>query len=52
MQYNFDEEGNELEPYNWCHLSFKHVHKNSISHRSEKELDEIIIELKKIYTHY
>ena len=52
MQYDFTEDGGHIEPYDWCRRSFKHVGDNSISDRSEKELDDIILELKKIKTHY
>ena len=46
LQYNFDNEGNQFEPYDWCCSSFKHVHNNQISDRTDEELDDIINQLK------
>ena len=46
MQYNFDDDGYETNPYDWCKNSFKHLLNNTIADRSEKELDEIIKVLK------
>lgn len=42
MQYNFDDDGNEISPYDWCVYSFKHVRENAIADRTENELDGII----------
>ena len=52
MQYNFADEGYQIEPSDMCFKSFKHVHENAISDRTEEELDEIIIQLKLKQTHY
>ena len=52
MQYNFSDEGNQIDPYDWCCKSFKHVHDNSISDRTEEELDEIITQLKLKKSYY
>ena len=51
MQYNFDECGDEILPYDWCRNGFKHLITNSISDRTESELDEIInkLKIKKIF---
>jgi hypothetical protein len=46
LQYNFDDEGDQCDPYDWCSRSFKHVHDNQISDRTDEELDEIINQLK------
>lgn len=46
LQYNFDDDGYQIEPYDWCRNSFKHLRNNQISDRSDVELDEIIKELK------
>jgi hypothetical protein len=52
LQYNFDDEGEELKPYNWCTCGFKNLRYNSISDRTEEELDEIINKLKTKKSHY
>lgn len=46
LQYNYDFDGDENSPYDWCTSSFKHVHDNFISDRTDEELDEIINQLK------
>lgn len=46
LQYNFDDDGNQCEPYDWCRSSFKHLRNNQISDRTNEELDEIIKQLK------
>ena len=52
LQYNFDDDGDQIEPNNWCSSGFKHVHNNSISDRTEEELDNIINHLKTIKSFY
>lgn len=46
LQYNFDFEGEQLEPYDWCRRNFKHVHNNTLYDRTEEELTRIIEQLK------
>ena len=46
LQYNFDDEGDECEPYDWCISGFKHLRNNRISDRTDEELDETINQLK------
>ena len=46
LQYNFSDEGEQLDPYDWCSSSFKHLRNNRISDRTDEELDEIINQLK------
>jgi hypothetical protein len=46
LQYDFDDEGNQCDPYDWCICSFKHLNDNRISDRTNEELDEIINQLK------
>ena len=52
MQYNYDLDGDRIEPMNWCVSSFKHNHKNHIADRSEEELDQIIEILNQKQTHW
>lgn len=42
LQYNFDEDGDQIEPYDWCRRSFKQLVNNQISDRTDEELDRII----------
>lgn len=44
LQYNFDFEGNQLTPFNWCQKSFKQ-RDNTLGDRTEDELSGIIKEL-------
>ena len=46
LQYSFTDEGDQINSYDWCSRSFKHVHDNQISDRTDGELDEIINQLK------
>jgi len=46
LEYSFSDEGDQLEPYDYCRSSFKHLFENTISDRSEAELDQIISILK------
>jgi len=46
LQYNFDDDGDQYEPYDWCRSGFKHLRNNQISDRTDEELDEIINQLK------
>lgn len=46
LQYNFDDEGEQCEPYDWCRSGFRHLRNNQISDRTDEELDEIINQLK------
>jgi hypothetical protein len=46
LQYNFDDDGDQCEPYDWCRSDFKHLRNNQISDRTDEELDEIINQLK------
>ena len=48
MQFNFDEDGEEMYSYDLCRNKFKHLTDNKISDRSEEDLDKIIKELKSI----
>lgn len=52
MQYNYDDDGDQIEPFDWCRKSFKHVSNNSIDCRDEDELDLIIEKLKSIKTRH
>jgi hypothetical protein len=52
LQYSFDEEGKELQPFDWCRHGFKHVFDNSISDRTDDELDSIISNLKIKQSYY
>jgi hypothetical protein len=52
LQYNFDNNGDQIDPFNWCVKSFKHVFDTDISDRTEDELDGIIYQLKSKKTHY
>lgn len=45
LQYNFDNEGEQCEPFDWCRSGFKHLRNNQISDRSDEELDGIINQL-------
>lgn len=47
IQYNYDFDGYEISPNDWCINGFKHTSYNHISDRSEEELDQIIKELSK-----
>jgi len=51
-QYDYDFDGNRLEPYDECSRSFKHVHDNQISDRTDEELDAIINQLKSKHFFY
>ena len=46
LQYNYDFDGDECNPYHWCRSGFKHLC-NTISDRSDEELDMIIKQLSK-----
>ena len=52
LQYDYDLEGNRIEPYNWCISDFKHVRSNSLEDRTEVELQEIFNDLIKIKQFY
>lgn len=52
LQYNFDFDGDRLEPYDWCRRDFKHIHDNQISDRTDEELNEIINQLKSKHFFY
>jgi hypothetical protein len=52
LQYDYDLEGNRIEPYNWCISDFKHVRSNSLEDRNEVELQEIFNDLIKIKQFY
>lgn len=47
LQYDYDFEGDKLDPRDWCCYSFKHLRNNSLSDRTEEELEAIIKQLKK-----
>lgn len=47
LQYNYDN-GDRMDPYDWCYGNSKSLRKNSISDRSNDELDDIILYLKSI----
>ncbi len=52
LQYDYDLEGDRIEPNNWCSSSFKHVRDNSLEDRTKEELQEIfneLIEIKHFY---
>jgi len=42
LQYNYDEDGTQIAPYDWCRSGFKHLRNNQIANRSDEELDKII----------
>lgn len=46
LQYDYDFDGDILEPYDWCRSGFKHLRNNKISDRTDEELDKIISQLK------
>jgi len=46
LQYDYDFDGDALEPMDWCRDGFRHLHNNTISDRTEEELDDIINKLK------
>lgn len=46
LQYDYDFDGDRLEPYGWCRSGFKHLRNNQISDRTGEELDEIVNQLK------
>lgn len=46
LQYNYDFDGDKLEPYDWCRNGFKHQRNNQISDRTDVELNQIINQLK------
>lgn len=46
LQYDFDEDGNQCEPFSWCRNGFKHMNNNQISDRTDEELVGIINQLK------
>lgn len=48
IQYNYNFDGDQIEPYDYCRSSFKHLHNNRIIDRTDVELDEIINQLKLI----
>lgn len=52
LQYDYDLEGDRIEPYNWCTSSFKHMHSNSLEDRTEDELSKILDELLAIKKFY
>ena len=45
LQYDYDIEGDRIEPYNWCTSGFKHVSSSSLEDRTEDELSKILDEL-------
>jgi len=46
MQYNYDETGCQLEPYDWCRVSgSKTMSNTSIEDRTEEELYDIYLRL-------
>lgn len=51
LQYDFDFEGDRIEPYDSCVSSFKQLRNIQISDRTDEELDKIIkqLELKQLY---
>lgn len=52
LQYNFDDEGDQMDCFSWCVKSFKHVFDTDIEDRTDDELDGIIYQLKLKQTHY
>jgi hypothetical protein len=52
VQYDYDLEGDRIEPYNWCTSGFKHVRNNSLEDRTEDELSKILDELLAIKKFY
>jgi len=42
LQYDYDEDGTSIVPYDWCRSSFKHLRDNHIDNRTNEELDIII----------
>jgi hypothetical protein len=52
LQYNFDNDCNQCEPYDWCRSSFKHVNNNTISDRTDEELGDIVNQLKSKQVNY
>jgi hypothetical protein len=52
LQYDFDFDGEKLEPYDWCSNNFKQIHNNRIQDKSNEELNEIINKLNSIQTYY
>jgi len=52
LQYDYGDEGDQLEPYSFCRENFKHVFDNTLSDRTDEEIDSIIIELNNIKTQY
>lgn len=42
LQYSYDFEGDQIDPMDRCLKGFKHLRNNSISDRTEEELNEII----------
>ena len=46
LQYDYGYGGEKYEPYDWCSNGFKHVYNNTISDRTDDELDSIITVLK------
>lgn len=47
LQYDYDFEGDKLDPRDWCCHGFKHLRNNGLSDRTEEELETIIEQLKK-----
>lgn len=46
LQYDYDFEGDRIEPYNWCRKSSKHLNNNSLEDRTLEELFIIVQQLR------
>lgn len=42
LQYNYNFDGDQIDPSSWCISGFKNVRNNKLSDKTEEELDEII----------
>lgn len=42
LQYNYNFDGDQLDPSSWCLSGFKNVRNNKLSDKTEEELDAII----------
>lgn len=51
-QYDYDFDGDRIEPRDWCTSGFKHLSNNSISDRNDNEIDSIIDQLKSTKIYY
>ncbi len=52
IQYDYDFDGDRIEPRDWCTSGFKHLSNNSISDRNDNEIDSIIDQLKSTKIYY